>query len=82
MHNQIVHNSCEFIKSVDFPFYTVLIVSGESNYSTACKVDIEAWIPAYSQYCELVSASNNKDFKPRKLDIRYGHEKTKDGEKE
>ncbi|EAY04790.1 seryl-tRNA synthetase family protein [Trichomonas vaginalis G3] len=82
MHEQMVHNSCEFIKSLGLPFRAVLVVSGELNYSTARKVDIEAWFPSYNQYRELVSASNCKDFQSRKLDIRYGHGKNKDGEKE
>ena len=82
MHLQMVHNSCEFIKSLGLPFRGVLVVSGELNYSTARKVDIEAWFPSYGEYRELVSASNCKDFQSRKLDIRYGHGKNKDGEKE
>lgn len=82
MHKQMVHNSCEFLKSLGLPFHAVLVVSGELNYSTARKVDIEAWFPSYNQYRELVSASNCKDFQSRKLDIRYGHGKAKTGEKE
>ena len=82
MHQEMVHNSCEFLKSLGLPFRAVRIVSGECNYSTATKIDIEAWFPSYNEYRELVSASNCKDFQSRKLDIRFGHGKNDKGEKE
>lgn len=82
MHIRMVHNSCEFLKSLGLPFRAVLVVSGELNYSTARKIDVEAWFPSHNDYRELVSASNCKDFQSRKLDIRYGHQKTEEGERE
>jgi len=82
VHEQMVKNSCEFLQSLGLPFHAVLIVSGELNYSTSRKVDIEAWFPSYNSYRELVSASNCLDFQSRKLDIRFGHGKNKEGEKE
>ena len=82
LHEEMVTTSCEFLRSLGLPFRAVLVVSGELNYSTNRKCDIEAWFPSYNSYRELVSASNCLDFQSRKLDIRFGHGKNKEGEKE
>ena len=82
VHHQMINNSCEFLKTLGIPFRVVCVVSGELNYSTSKKYDIEGWFPSYGTYRELVSGSNCLDFQSRKLDIRFGHGKNKDGEKE
>ena len=82
MHHEMIDNACEFLKTLGIPFRVVLIVSGELNYSTSKKYDVEGWFPSYGTYRELVSGSNCLDFQSRKLDIRFGHGKNKDGEKE
>jgi seryl-tRNA synthetase len=78
----MIDNASEFLKSLGIPFRVVLIVSGELNYSTSKKYDVEGWFPGYGTYRELVSGSNCLDFQARKLDIRYGHGKNDKGEKE
>ncbi|OHS97390.1 seryl-tRNA synthetase family protein [Tritrichomonas foetus] len=82
IHHEMIDNASEFLKTLGIPFRVVLIVSGELNYSTSKKYDVEGWFPSYGTYRELVSGSNCLDFQARKLDIRYGHGKNKDGEKE
>lgn len=78
MHHEMINNSCEFLRTLGIPFRVVLIVSGELNYSTSKKYDVEGWFPSYQTYRELVSGSNCLDFQSRKLDIRFGHGKSKD----
>ena len=78
IHHEMINNACEFNRTLGIPFRVVLVVSGELNYSTSKKYDIEGWFPSYGTYRELVSGSNCLDFQSRKLDIRYGHGKTKD----
>jgi seryl-tRNA synthetase len=82
MHKEMIDNACEFLRTLGIPFRVVLIVSGELNYSTSKKYDVEGWFPGYGTYRELVSGSNCLDFQSRKLDIRFGHGKTEKGEKE
>lgn len=82
VHQEMINNACEFLKSLGIAFRVVKVVSGELNYSTSKKYDVEGWFPSYGQYRELVSGSNCRDFQSRKLDIRFGHGKNKDGDKE
>ena len=82
IHHQMIDNACEFLRSLGLPFRVVKVVSGELNYSTSKKYDIEGWFPSYGTYRELVSGSNCLDFQSRKLGIRFGHGKTEKGDKE
>ncbi|KAH0786514.1 seryl-tRNA synthetase family protein [Histomonas meleagridis] len=82
VHHEMINNACEFLRTLGIPFRVVCVVSGELNYSTSKKYDIEGWFPSYGTYRELVSGSNCLDFQSRKLGIRFGHGKTKGGEKE
>ena len=77
MHQEMINNACEFIRSLGIPFRVVKVVSGELNYSTANQYDVEAWFPSYNAYRELVSGSNCLDFQSRKLDIRFGQRQNK-----
>jgi seryl-tRNA synthetase len=82
MHKRMIDNSCDFVKTLGIPFRVVMALSSELNDSSSKKYDIEGWFPSYGTYRELVSGSNCLDFQARKLDIRYGHGKNADGDKE
>lgn len=72
----------EFYKSLGIPYNVVNIVSGELNSAAAKKYDLEGWFPGYGEYKELVSASNCTDYQSRAMEIRLGHGKTAEGNKE
>lgn len=82
IHHEMIDNACEFLRTLGLPFRVVLVVSGELNYSTSKKYDVEGWFPSYGTYRELVSGSNCLDFQSRKLGIRFGHGKNDKGDKE
>jgi len=58
-------NSEDFLKSLELPFKTINVVSGELNLAAAKKYDINAWFPSLQKHKELVSASNCTDFQSR-----------------
>eukprot|EP00915_Cephaloidophora_sp_WS-2016_P012037 GHVH01017502.1.p1 GENE.GHVH01017502.1~~GHVH01017502.1.p1 ORF type:complete len:471 (+),score=65.14 GHVH01017502.1:27-1415(+) len=80
VHEDMIHCSEEFMKSLGLPFQTIAICSGALNDAAAMKYDIEAWFPGYEAYRELVSCSNCTDFQSRELNIPCGY--SKQGERE
>lgn len=79
MHNEMLSVSEEFYQSLELPYRVVNIVSGELNNAAAKKFDLEAWFPTLGTYRELVSCSNCTDYQSRRLEIKYGQQKTADG---
>ena len=81
MQKEMIENSCEFYKSLGIPYRVVNIVSGALNDAAAKKYDLEAWFPGSKAHRELVSCSNCTDFQSRRLEVRFGQNKTDDGRK-
>ena len=79
---EMIEASKEFYKSLRIPFHVVNIVSGELNDAAAKKYDLEAWFPGSNALRELVSCSNCTDYQSRRLEVRYGSQKTGDGKKQ
>lgn len=80
MHEEMREIAEDFVKSLEFPYHVVSIVSGELNNAATKKYDLEAWFPYQQQYRELVSCSNCTDYQSRAMEIRCGAKKM--GEKE
>lgn len=76
MHEEMIKNSEDFYKMLNFPYQVVAIVSGALNDAAAKKYDLEGWFPASQTYRELVSCSNCTDYQSRRLEIRYGQKKS------
>lgn len=51
-----------------------LLAAGDSSDAMAKTVDIEVWIPSMSQYKEVSSASNVRDYQARRGQIRFRRE--------
>jgi len=60
----------EFFKSLEMPFRTVEICSGDLGDKLAKQYDIEAWFPRQKKYAEITSAGNCTDYQARKLNIK------------
>ena len=71
----------EFYQSLGIPYKVVNIVSGELNDAAAKKYDLEAWFPGSNAHRELVSCSNCTDYQARRLEVRYGQNKSDDNKK-
>lgn len=70
----------EFYQSLNIPYRTVNIVSGELNNAAAKKYDLEGWFPGDAegkgQYRELVSCSNCLDYQARSMNTKFGFKPT------
>ncbi|EED44072.1 seryl-tRNA synthetase [Enterocytozoon bieneusi H348] len=74
-HEKMILLAEDFYKTLEIPFRTVLIASGEMNDAASKKYDLEAWFPNAQKYRELVSASNCTDYQSRNLNVYYGYSK-------
>jgi len=81
MHDEMIATCEEFYRSLNIPYRTVAIVSGELNDAAAKKYDLEGWFPGYNTFRELVSCSNCTDFQSRAVEVRCGAKKQNDAEK-
>lgn len=68
MLEKMRENAENFLKSLELPFKTINVVSGELNLAAAKKYDINAWFPSLGAHKELVSASNCLDYQSRATD--------------
>ncbi len=71
VHEEINHNTEEFIESLGIPYHTVLNCGGDLGLGQVKKYDIELWVPKENTYREISSASYFHDFQTRRLNIRY-----------
>jgi seryl-tRNA synthetase len=51
-----------------------LLAAGDASAAMAKTVDIEVWIPSMSQYKEVSSASNVRDYQARRGQMRFRRE--------
>ncbi|KAG7556703.1 Aminoacyl-tRNA synthetase class II [Arabidopsis suecica] len=82
MLEEMLKNSEEFYQALKIPYRVVSVVSGALNDAAAKKYDLEGWFPASETYRELVSCSNCTDYQSRRLDIRYGQNKSNEKTKQ
>lgn len=71
LHEELNHNTEEFIESLGIPYHTVLNCGGDLGLGQVKKYDIELWVPKENTYREIGSASYFHDFQTRRLNIRY-----------
>ncbi len=70
-HDELNHNTEEFIESLGIPYHTVINCGGDLGLGQVKKYDIELWVPKENTYREISSASYFHDFQTRRLNIRY-----------
>lgn len=70
-HEEVNHNTEEFIESLNIPYHTVVNCGGDLGQGQVKKYDIELWVPKEGKYREISSASYFHDFQTRRLNIRY-----------
>jgi len=76
-HKHMLQTAEDFYKSLDIPYRTLCLVSGELNDAAVKKYDIEGWFPGQNTYRELVSCSNCTDYQARGVGTRCGTKKGK-----
>lgn len=70
-HQRMLRISEQFYESLDIPYRTVILSSGDMGKVSSKTYDIEAWMAGQSSYREVVSCSNCTDYQARRLMIRY-----------
>jgi seryl-tRNA synthetase len=71
MHEELTHNTEEFIESLGISYRTVINCGGDLGLGQVKKYDIELWVPLENKYREIASSSYFHDFQTRRLNIRY-----------
>ena len=79
-HKLFVETEEELMKELKIPYRVVQLCTGDLSQPSASTVDIEAWLPGQNngqgEYRETHSSSNTTDFQARRLNIRYGNQKS------
>lgn len=70
-HQRMLRISEKFYESLNIPYRTVILSSGDMGKVASKTYDIEAWMAGQSAYREIVSCSNCTDYQARRLMIRY-----------
>lgn len=70
-HEEVNHNTEQFIESLGIPYHTVINCGGDLGLGQVKKYDIELWVPKENKYREISSASYFHDFQTRRSNIKY-----------
>jgi seryl-tRNA synthetase len=70
-HERLLQITEKFYETLEIPFRTIILCSGDLGKVSAKTYDIEAWFPAQNAYREICSCSNCTDYQARSLKIRY-----------
>ena len=70
-HEYITSAAEDILKKLDLPYRIMLLCSGDTGFQSSKTYDLEVWMPAQSQYREISSCSNCKDFQSRRMKTRY-----------
>ncbi len=59
------------LKSLELPYRTIELCTGDMGFASAKTYDIEVWLPSQDKYREISSCSNCTDFQSRRANIRF-----------
>jgi seryl-tRNA synthetase len=59
------------LKTLELPYRTIALCTGDMGFAAAKTYDIEVWIPSQDKYREISSCSNCTDFQARRANIRF-----------
>ena len=75
---ELVGKAERLVQGLGLHYRVSKLAAQDCSASMAKTYDIEIWIPSMNEYKEVSSASNGKDYQPRRGNIRF---KRKDGKK-
>jgi len=61
----------DILKTLELPYRTIMLCTGDMGFASAKTYDIEVWIPSQDKYREISSCSNCTDFQARRANIRF-----------
>jgi seryl-tRNA synthetase len=59
------------LQTLDLPYRTVMLCTGDMGFSAAKTYDIEVWLPSQNTYREISSCSNCESFQARRANIKF-----------
>ena len=59
------------LETLELPYRTVLLCTGDLGFGSAKTYDLEVWLPAEGRYREISSCSNCEAFQARRANLRY-----------
>ncbi len=68
---RLLDDAEEVCRRLKIPYRVVQMCTGDLSFSAAMKYDIEMWAPGCSEWLEVSSCSNFRDFQARRANIRY-----------
>jgi seryl-tRNA synthetase len=75
-HERMLACAENILKTLDLPFRTVTLCTGDMGFASAKTYDIEVWLPGQGAYREISSCSVCTDFQARRMNARF---RPKDG---
>ncbi|MGB1190384.1 MAG: serine--tRNA ligase [Pseudomonadales bacterium] len=70
-HESLTSHAEAILQKLELPYRVVNLCAGDLGASSSKTYDLEVWLPGQSQYREISSCSNFKDFQSRRLQARY-----------
>jgi seryl-tRNA synthetase len=61
----------QVLETLELPYRTVLLCTGDMGFGSAKTYDLEVWLPAEGRYREISSCSNCETFQARRANLRY-----------
>ncbi|MFP8487768.1 serine--tRNA ligase [Gracilimonas sp. Q87] len=59
------------LESLDLPYRTLLMCTGDMGFTQSKKYDLEVWSPGQKRWLEVSSCSNFESFQARRMQLRY-----------
>jgi len=59
------------LESLNLPYRTLLMCSGDMGFTQTKKYDLEVWSPGQQRWLEVSSCSNFESFQARRMMVRY-----------
>ncbi|MEL6619732.1 MAG: serine--tRNA ligase [Pseudomonadota bacterium] len=61
----------KLLETMDIPYRTVVLCTGDMGFGARRTYDIEAWLPGQDAYREISSVSTTGDFQARRMNARF-----------
>ena len=61
----------KILETLDIPYRTVILCTGDLGFGARRTYDIEAWLPGQNSYREISSVSTTGDFQARRMNARF-----------
>ena len=74
MLDEMIGSAESILEKLGLHYRNMLLVTGDTSFSSAKTIDIEVWLPGQGRYYEVSSLSNCTDFQARRSNIRLRNE--------